>query len=1308
MRFLFLIFLIVGVHSLFAAVPGLQLVERTENSDIYRLTFDNIRMETVAEINGRSYARIMFDQAGFPAVKDGYDLPARSLLFGIPQNGALDVRIISSKEVTLSDFLPYRVDGEYEKTGNASISRLETGTPSVFRDMAIQPVTFLPVSYNPQSNSARVWSEVTFEVRYNGINDALQSTFRKRTAMDDLYPDVIANFERAQNWQLPRTRTLKKAAAIAPTTHYKFEVSEDGIYRLNASTLRNAGANLDNVPLSAVQVFNNGGHALSFATNATLYNPASTQEIPVKITDSNSNGLFDGNDYILLFGKGVNSYFYEPGQDQFSYQMHPYDTKNSYLVTVNGSGGKRVQLESPQVSNPQPSSTAYDFFRFEKDEYNLLASGPDWYGHRFFGQSGSFSQNFGLPALPASAEPVEFRIQFKGGSGIRYGDNAVYSYRFNVDLNGTNLLNSVSMRDETRQFFTRTIDNPSLLSENGNTISIQYSSTNEGSVAYLDWFELSFAKSLAARNDMLSFFTKRESQNVQYNVSGFSGAYHIWDVTDPANPVAYKENAPASESSIALAASDGPRHIYAFREGASAVKTVSSVRRVTPQTNLLDNTQQADFIIITSGALQNYAGQIADLRDNLTSKIVPVSDIYFYFNSGVKDPVALRNFIRYAYFNWSDPAPQYVLLFGDGHYDYRNIEISDSSVVPTFQIYDDHELGSRSCDNFFAQVSVNTNSTHLIVPSLALGRLPVENALDAERVLEKLKTYDENPIRDGWQTFITVVGDDERVSNENRIEWIHQQQAENLASLSELAKFNISRIYLSRYEESAGGFGRLKPQATRDLLNQINRGSLIVNYVGHGSPTTWAHETVFNFDRDYSKINNEGRYPFFIAATCDFAKFDDPNDISFTEALIWKERSGMIGTVASTRLVYSGQNFEFNRTFYRNLFPSGGPSVTLGKAMLRSLSSNSFNNINDQKYYLLADPTMHLADAREEMQITEVSPDTLKALSRVEVKAAVVDDAGSKNASFSGGAVMLVHDAKYQNVNTGGGTGLDYDLIGPLVFKGEVSVDGGQMQGNFIVPKSIRYQNEKTGRITVYAWDDATNRTAISYVDDLLFLGSAEIDPETSGPDIDIFFEGQENFSSGDLIRANPVLLAALRDESGINITGQLGHQIELIVDENDRINISEFFTYERDSYTSGTIRYPLSGLASGKHTLRLQAFDNLNNSNESVIEFNISESNDLLMTDVVNYPNPFSRETEFTFQCNSEGAEVSVKIYTISGRLIEKLEGFVSRVGFNRIPWSGLDRDGNTLANGVYLYKVTINDGNQKEEKIEKMVLVR
>ena len=115
-----------------------------------------------------------------------------------------------------------------------------------------------------------------------------------------------------------------------------------------------------------------------------------------------------------------------------------------------------------------------------------------------------------------------------------------------------------------------------------------------------------------------------------------------------------------------------------------------------------------------------------------------------------------------------------------------------------------------------------------------------------------------------------------------------------------------------------------------------------------------------------------------------------------------------------------------------------------------------------------------------------------------------------------------------------------------------------------------------------------------------------------------------------------------------------------------------------------------------------------------TVAYFRISEAGEqeLKVVDVVNYPNPMSRETDFLFRHNqSEALDVEVGIYTTSGRKVRVLESVGVSDRFVRVHWDGTDSDGRAVGNGVYLYRLRVkvsSDPARQFETIEKVAVVR
>lgn len=233
----------------------------------------------------------------------------------------------------------------------------------------------------------------------------------------------------------------------------------------------------------------------------------------------------------------------------------------------------------------------------------------------------------------------------------------------------------------------------------------------------------------------------------------------------------------------------------------------------------------------------------------------------------------------------------------------------------------------------------------------------------------------------------------------------------------------------------------------------------------------------------------------------------------------------------------------------------------------------------------------------------------------------------------------------------------------------------------------------------------------MGYVDTLLFIGSNDNLSDADGPEVTIYFDEQEDFRDGDMVKENTLLTALISDENGINLTQEVGHKIEITIDDNPPLDITSFFAYERNSYSDGKLSYYLDDLVPGDHYLKLEAWDNLNNPTKEEIAFTVVEEEGLVLENVVNYPNPFSDETSFTFQLlgSALDTEVTIKIFTVTGRLVRSMKSIPPPVdGFNHYPWDGRDDDGDIMANGVYLYKLIVKNETEQKEVIEKLVILR
>ena len=244
---------------------------------------------------------------------------------------------------------------------------------------------------------------------------------------------------------------------------------------------------------------------------------------------------------------------------------------------------------------------------------------------------------------------------------------------------------------------------------------------------------------------------------------------------------------------------------------------------------------------------------------------------------------------------------------------------------------------------------------------------------------------------------------------------------------------------------------------------------------------------------------------------------------------------------------------------------------------------------------------------------------------------------------------------------------MNFKTLGETIFKGQASVKNGLFDINFVVPRDIGIP-VGNGKVSFYANRDTPleDQAGSSFVIQVGGINQNAAEDNT-GPTISLYMN-DENFVSGGITNEEPTLLAKLQDENGINTASGIGHDIVAIIDgdENNAFILNDYYQANVDDYQSGVVTYPFRDLAPGLHTLTLKAWDVYNNSSIAEIQFVVYDKDrELVIDNVLNYPNPFIDYTEFWFNHNSSDVlDVSIQIFTVSGKLVRTLNGQTSGGG--------------------------------------------
>jgi len=1251
-------------------------------------------------------------KAGLP------QLLLKELNVGVPAETGNTIQVISSSFTSLSGrYLPnptmqkdssgnqfvYNVIPDYYKAVESDL--IAFGDFGLVRNLPVQTIKIYPVQFNAALSQIKVYSRIVFRINFGS------SVNKKTVVNDETLSSLILNWSVARNWGEQQTRLQKISnSVLADGTWFRFETNEEGIYKIDRTFLQNLGVDVNSLDPKTIRIFGYGGAPLPEDLRKT--NNTGLIENAIKIFGE-EDGKFDAADYILFYARPSDFWEYNKDYKALMRSKNYYSKKNYYWLTFGGSTGKRMaDKPSLNVSNASQQTFTRAFKSYEKDSVNIGESGREYFGELL---DVSVKSRTFLNSLNGWVinTPIDYTV--------RVAHTSTSTTNYKIEESGSQIFTSSiwgidSHYDYGGEGFAQATYRGGLTDERS-VLKISVVDPSASTKLYLDYFEIAYNKYLRAVGDNLTVYSKDTTATLDYTFTNFSsGAIQIFDVSDISN-VKMITNSAISGGEARFQASETKGAVSKYFAVTSAgYKTPTGTVKV-ENSNIRGTIGGSELIVIAPKELKTQAERYIKYRttdspNKLTAQAFYVDEIMNEFSGGVFDPIAIRDFIKFAYDSWQIK-PSYVLLFGDGTYDYLNTVKNNINLVPTYQTQQSlDEIYSYTSDDYFARVSGAD-----LKPDVAIGRLNVQSAKEADIAIDKIINYETVQSKGDWRTSITLIADDGPAGAGEDNGDMHTSQSETLANQILPKFFFQNKIYLVAYPTVYVGLGRRKPEVNKAIINAINNGTLILNYVGHGSPELWAHENVFEKTTSIPQLQNSN-YFFLTAATCDFGKYDDPKQQSSTETMMNMKDAGSILAFTASRIVYSQYNATLNDSLYTNLFRTKDANnlpIRVGKAYFL-LKQYMVDKENDEKYHLFGDPTIRMNLPVLPVNIDSVNGKStqsqiqLSALSTVKLKGSVRNAEGKIN-QIDGEVILTVYDSErsiyYQEMN------YTAKQQGGLIFKGRASVKNGQFETEFVVPKDISYEN-KNGKIVAYVSN--SNTDGVGYTSNIIVGGTDQSTPnDNKGPEIEIFFD-DTNFESSYLVNPNFTLIAKLKDQTGLNTTGTgIGHKLEAILNEDaaNTYDLTNNFVGDLNSGgKSGLTKYTFSSMATGDYKIKVKAWDVFNNFSSQEAAFTVvSADKGIVIRDLVNYPNPMTSNTTFTFQHNySSTFNSRIKIYTIAGRLIKTIESNDILEKFVKIDWDGRDEDGNQIANGTYLYKLIVEsaDGSFKDNVLGKLSVIK
>lgn len=730
----------------------------------------------------------------------------------------------------------------------------------------------------------------------------------------------------------------------ASKTYVKLQTWEDGLYRVSATALSQAGFNV----------------APGDIANLQLHFRGREQRIYVQTTSGNL-------DYIEFYGLrndgGLDSVMYrDPYTKLHTPDLQPnrnlslFTDTAAYFLSVGAQAGLRYTNFSdlnygnyvPETRFRYRSYVEYVPYVSTSAEYNLGGGAQYdifhilnsyWVtGEGWVGQAISYGAPYYLdvptPHAANMGNPSRLLSRVYGRSSWRH--------ILRMAVNGNQVV-----RDTTTGIYIRTRDlqiNGSLSAttnvlyealgdQNGNTdnnnicyTAIEYDRLfdmdGQPSIMMIDWNKATNA-----------YFRFVNTANANTAV-----AYDLTTGTRCAGTAA------SNIVQVVVPGSGSTRQILVATESAIRAPIVSTPRLA----NHSDPSVGTSFVIITHRSLSSSATAYKNYRDTCTvnpqtTRIVYTDEIYDEFGWGSITPHAIKRFCKYALDNWATK-PEYILLWGKGQYETRN---HPQNLVPTYGYpADDYDFVSD-----FDPMAVNAS------PMAAIGRVNCYDDAEGMIYLNKVLQYEHTPWDVWMKEAVMLGGGNDTLEQKPIFDYLKRYKL-----VWEDAPMGGHVNYYQKY--NTGSLTNSSMTATQ----RINAGTNILHFFGHSSAN------IYDVDiQEPTLYLNYGRYPFMVAFGCYGGNFTGENK-SFGERWVLTEGRGSIGYLANSTAGYLSPLGNFGEVYYPNTRPVIGDHVkaTINQYLLTYNDQVYLNHAKQMN--LQGDPSVSLYfPAKPDLEITDAS-----------------------------------------------------------------------------------------------------------------------------------------------------------------------------------------------------------------------------------------------------------------------------------------------------------------------------------------------
>lgn len=1221
------------------------------------------------------------------------DLPSLQHKIGIPQDGGVQVTVISHDESIFKDVViepAYYVAVSETRDAESPIFRgdvykqnaffpdnlIAVSEPGYFRDLYTVDVSINPVRYNPITRELRVSRNIRVKVEFKG----LPKTHRTRDgAYDEIYKKTVINYSQCKNWQ--RVPQPSRQNPFAGAVWFKIEVEDEGMYRIGHDEIRNAGLDPNQFDPRTMKIYTAPFDILPRAVPIPD-SLDSLVEIPVYVRGE-EDGVFDQNDYLVFYGYPASHFV--PDTDIVWFE-NGYATKNVYWFTFGGVNGQRMQEVDAQWNGTSPSTTVNAVSHSEVDLGNPSRSGTNWY----WADISPLSGDMGSAQVTVHHPRAEGTAQAR--AAIFTLDAGTFWYRF--ALNGATFYSDTVFLPTQDRMPPLYLTGTGALTGDSSTLVfdvIRPAGVMTSLEAYLNAIDIAYQRRAVLDAPFHAFFSSPENYSIQ--CSEADAQTFVFDITELNAPKMLTGLTVSGNVTQLSSSADSFQMLYFSK---LSLATPAELQASSPGL-LRTQGDGCEYMVIVHEDFYNAIMPLVEYRSReYLTKVIVVDDIYDDFSFGKYDPLAIKHFLYYTMENWS-PYPKYVLLVGDATYDYKNNLGKDNppNFVPMYE-YGTYLSGSPvfSRNLLYEGEYVNFGQGEV----MCLGRITVRTRQEVRDYVDKLVTYETGDIIGPWAKRVILSADDEYAYGFEH-PTLHTGACERNNNYIPDSLYDIVKIYMISYPPLGAGTVE-KGNAREAFIREFNKGAMLGLFYGHGNTHQLAHEVLF-LSPYIGRINSGRRTPFFYFGSCNVGRFNDSDYECLGEEFV-RITDGAIGTIAATAGTSPTTNESIGQRLCVNI-TDPDTTLTMGECSVIARNGYWF-----EQYLLIGDPATKFRKVYNQMYLNR-SPDSLRPLEKLNVVAdndryhlrALVRDT-THIEKFDASTADKISSYVYRLVLVGNNSSVPYGyrIDGKEVYVGYWDAD----TATIIAPR-IATTNLPIIKLSGIYGDRS------GMYDSIRVYGTAVPVTDNTGPEITLY-EGGRLLQDNDWVDKEFTLTGRVVDSSGVNflysVESTNGFYLYINSQLGSKIDLRDYFYYVKNSFVSGEFNVAID-LPEAVDTITVNVVDNNFNQTVKRLVLNTELFGQVAIENFLIYPNPLRTDEGlwFTFNLTRSGL-VRLKIFTIAGRLIKTIDDVSAISGYNQIYWDGRDNAQDDISNGVYIVKAYVEADNSRAEVVEKFIIAR